>query len=338
MQPNLYKVNLQNCQQISNNTLNYVIPGLARGTYGFIIGTPNVGKGFFSISLAYEIATGIPILGLTEEGSPKKVLYWPAEDMKFIAFERMQRHLANFNETTLDLIESNFTVFDSSTPICFPQADYFNQDVAADINKNMNDLIDIAKDFDVVIIDTIREAVGWCHEVKQDFEIKMALQTLARRADVGVIATHHPTKEISQKKTEVTSVAGSGLSMTQANCRYTLYVDKDKKKRTFVSHIKHNNTPRKFVFDNEPLYWNDAGLIYQDVEAVSRMCFGNVPKEVSVEVKKELVPREVVLTDEILSKTKTSPISKAKTTQRRLKKNVKLNDDYENFLNSNKET
>jgi hypothetical protein len=235
-----------------------VLNGLSRGRYGLLVGPPGAGKGYFLISLAFELATGKKFIGMSS--TPKKVMYWPTEDGIDTVSSRLEKPLFIFNDEDAKRINDNFFLWDSTDPIC-------NKSSLGNIDKLVNSCLD--KKVDLLIIDTLRESVGNCHEVDDDLQIKMALQRLAIEANVAILIAHHPTKEIIKNKDVVTSVCGSGLSLTQANSRYTLFLSekskpKSKQKTLNIKHVKANNVPIDSLLD-EDLHWSPESLLFTDI-------------------------------------------------------------------------
>ncbi|NMS64518.1 AAA family ATPase, partial [Vibrio parahaemolyticus] len=107
-------------------------------------------------------------------------------------------------------------------------------------------LIATAKGYDLVVIDTLRDAIGSADVVDDDYYIRIALERLANEANVAVLVVHHPTKDVSRGKEIINSVSGSGLSSTLSKSKLHLYLDQliDKKdgtvQETRLRHIKAN--------------------------------------------------------------------------------------------------
>ena len=252
----------QALKEASDYKHNFVLPGLSKGEYGFIIGSPGIGKGHFALSLSYELSANIEVVGINANSQPIRIIYWPAEEKKLNVLRRIQKHLGAFPARTRELIYQNLSIYDDYEPICAPTTMFGSPIYEMAVNSR-NQLIQAAKKADLIIIDTIREAVGACKEVEHDLEIKLALQEIAASANCAVLVTHHPTKELTKKKELVTSVAGSGLSLAQATSRYALYLESGKdKKLTFLSHTKHNNVEQVYVQNQTKLLWTNESLVH----------------------------------------------------------------------------
>jgi hypothetical protein len=142
--------------------------------------------------------------------------------------------------------------------------------------------------------------------------IKAVLQDVARNGDVAILVSHHPTKDVMRKKEVLTTVAGSGLSATQANSRYSLFIDtvENKGKRsTKISHLKHNNVDQEDVLSHKQVYWDSSSLIF--IDNVMLKAFKSksitipindsyIGKAELVDPVKELIPNSIDL-DEVFS-------------------------------------
>ena len=309
---NIISVTSGSIYKLASEELNEVLPGLSKKSYGFVIGNPGAGKGYFFLSLAYELATNIKLLGLSKQSTPLKVLYWPVEDGVNVVAKRIKKHINGIGGETSQLIESNFSLYNSLDPICSRRSE---STLVHIIDSNREKLIAAALDYDLLIIDTIREASGSCHEVEDDLSIKMALQEVARNADVAILIAHHPTKDLMRKKEVLTTVSGSGLSVTQANSRYSIFIDvaeSKKEKNTQISHLKHNNVDQEDVLLHKQVNWDSSSLMYIDNEMLKAFKSTGYSKQSNysekektelispVEIVEELTPKSINL-DDVLS-------------------------------------
>ncbi len=237
-----------------------VLSGLYKGEIGFVIAAPEVGKGFFCLSVAYELATKMPFLGISNCKKPKRTLYWPIEDGLFTVANRIENHLLNWDSPTKPL-EKNISLYDSNTPLPVLTNDNSEQALT-------NELIEAAMPFDLLIIDTLREAIGVADEVDDDIKVKNLLQHIARKADVAILCVHHLTKQAVKGLEKITNVSGSGFSRTLANSRvqYLLETKADKSGnidgKVYLSHIKANNLPVSERLKAKPLQWGHTSLLY----------------------------------------------------------------------------
>ncbi len=276
-----------------------ILKGLFRGSVGFLIAPPDTGKSYFALSIAYEMA--LPeylLIGLrTDEKKIFKTLIWPIEDALPGTLPRVKNHLSVFSSTVKERLKDNVAIYKQRDPICCANALRQTQEGQDAVNA-LDALIYSAKQYDLVIIDTLRDAVGSADIVEDDYYIRIALERLAKEADVAVFVIHHPTKEVSRGKEVINSVSGSGLSSTLSKSKLHLYLDQVINKKegiieaTRLRHIKANYVP----FNEQwrvpiTLYWTQYSLLYRDPYFVNQFETGILSqseRKVSKPIKKRL--------------------------------------------------
>jgi RecA-family ATPase len=257
------KTNFDSLTAISQKSdTQYVLKGLARQRIGFIVSGPDVGKGYLCLSIAYELATNLKILNLKTGIGPLKTLYWPIEDGVDEVAKRMLCHMALFPNTVAEQISKHVSLWDSTDPLCQLR----NGTEILGSENSRNALIAACQDFDLLIVDTIREAAGNADEIDDDQLIKNIIQDIAIRGNIAVLLVHHLTKAVIRGTEKVTNVSGSGFSRTQANSRMHLYLEKVESKQSVtpflkLSHIKANYIAKSERLHQAPLKWTDASLL-----------------------------------------------------------------------------
>lgn len=232
-----------------------VLCGLERQEIGFIVSAPEMGKGYLCLSIAYEVASGEKLLGVTpNDAKPKKVLYWPIEDRLRQVSKRVLRHKSDLREDVVSKLDENIGLFDKNESLFISR----NQENSAVIEE----LIQHAKHFDLLIIDTLRESMGCLDEVEDDVIAKLLLQRIAKEANCALLLTHHLTKASSRGDEIITSVSGSGYSQALANSRLQFGLQKEKKDGGLkLSHIKGNNLEIEDRINGMPLSWSSGGVL-----------------------------------------------------------------------------
>ena len=91
------------------------------------------------------------------------------------------------------------------------------------------------------------------------------MQTVAKEADVSILAVHHPNKNVARGIEKLSSVSGSGLSRTIANARLLLYLEpgkpgRDKDKGPTLKYLKANLL-RGEERQDIPLEWTSYSLL-----------------------------------------------------------------------------
>ncbi len=276
----------------------YILKGLSKKRIGFIVSGPDVGKGFLCLSIAYELATDLPLLNLKGGKGTFKTLYWPIEDGVEEIAKRMLCHMEFFPESIKEQISSNVSLWDSSTPLC--QLRNGNEVPGSEAARN--ELIAACKDYDLLIIDTIREAAGNADEIEDDQFIKNIIQEIAVQGDVAVLLVHHLTKAVIRGTEKITNVSGSGFSRTQANSRMHLYLEKIEQKQSSepllrLSHIKANYIPKSERLQQLPLKWTESSLLCaKTVNEVFNDSYGLVAPKKIEEIDKSLDLTSVLAT------------------------------------------
>ncbi|KIF53381.1 AAA family ATPase [Vibrio owensii] len=217
-----------------------IFVGLGKGEFGFLLGPPNLGKSNLSLSLCYEAVTATRIIGLIpDHAKPKKVLYVPYEDKLANTNTRITSHSSVLSETQCQLIEENFAYYNNFSPLL---GVFGNQPKAEDLYQPVKDLIEAAKDFDLVVLDTARGLLGSWDEVKGDSLFRQTMNDIASKGDVAILINHHLTKVQSGNLDEVNSTGGSGLSTSQSESKFHIFLYTDKPKaheKTGQLRLKH---------------------------------------------------------------------------------------------------
>lgn len=203
----------------------FILKGLVQGDLGMLIAPPDSGKSNLCLNIAYELALGRQIIGVREPTNKKyRTLYWPAEDGIHSTFDRVKMHLNEFDLQEREEIKNNVAIWHSEQSIL--QARNEKGEDAIKAAEALDLLIQKSKDYDLLIIDTIREAIGTASEVEDDIRIKEMLKAIGREAQISVLAVHHPTKALIKGLEVVSTSSGSGLSCTMAYARCHFYIEK----------------------------------------------------------------------------------------------------------------
>ncbi|EHH1074780.1 AAA family ATPase [Vibrio parahaemolyticus] len=266
-------------ESLANSNKEQILKGLFRGSVGFLIAPPDSGKSYLSLSIAYEMALPeYPLIGVRDgENKVLRTLIWPIEDSLPGTLPRIKAHLAEFSTSIKERLKSSIGIYKHSDPICSSGSSKHTKEWE-DASRALEKLIATAKEYDLVIIDTLRDAIGSADVVVDDYYIRIVLERIANEADVAVLVVHHPTKDVSRGKDIINSVSGSGLSSTLSKSKLHLYLDQliDKKdgtvQETRLRHIKANYVP----FDQQwrkpiRLHWSNNSLLHVDQEVVIQL-------------------------------------------------------------------
>lgn len=303
----IVSTSFDNLSRISKSSESqYILKGLSKKRIGFIVSGPDVGKGYLCLSIAYELASELSLLNLKTANKPFKTLYWPIEDGVEEVAKRMLRHMENFPQPIKEQISSNISLWDSSSPLCHLRNG--NEIPGSEIARN--ELITACQDFDLLIIDTLREAAGNADEIEDDQVIKSIIQDIAVKGDIAVLVVHHLTKAVIRGTEKVTNVSGSGFSRTQANSRMHLYLEKIAQKQSHesvlkLSHIKANYIPKSERLQQFTLKWTDVSLLCaQHFDDKLNHFYGSDPAEVltkidsTLDIDSELATKREIIEEE----------------------------------------
>lgn len=236
-----------------------ILPGLMRGSYGFLLSAPGKGKTFFLISLSYELALAKPYVGLiAADSKPCRVMFVAAEDFAHGVFSRSADHIAHFSDHDFDLLEQNLKIFN------LPHA-LISRFLDPKCERALDKLIEIGKNYDFIILDTIRKCTGTAREVEEDTVYEAMLERIATETNAAVMVSHHLRKNQGSGRgmEPVDSTGGSGLSSTQARSKYHIFFDfhpKDEKIK-YITHTKDNYIPRDYVISTPRVISFDNGLM-----------------------------------------------------------------------------
>ncbi|EJL6535112.1 AAA family ATPase [Vibrio cidicii] len=232
---------LLNDQTISE--VPFVLKGLVKASIGMLIAAPSAGKSHLALSIAIEHASSAVTLGLSCAETPRKVLIVSSEDSSAVLRERMVEKLKSFSPDIQNELLSNLLFLTEQTPlIAPPEANKDEHDAASlYVNNLVQSAVD--NDVDLIIVDTVTEAVGSCDEVKHDKHIKAGFQAIARRTGAAILLVHHVNKNEIRGEQEVTMASGAGLSSVMRLVKFLITIKAEKNERK-VRFLKSNYLPQ----------------------------------------------------------------------------------------------
>ena len=212
-----------------------ILNGLGKGEVGFVLAAPQMGKTNLSLTISFEVALAEPLLGLIpKDAKPHRVLYVPYEDKVTGLYSKIQNAAHYFSDAQKQLIEQNFDVYTNYEPLL---------DISSRTKLNtkaVEQLIDAAKDFDLIILDTARYCIGGFNDVDGDIPFRLLLDRICHESGSAVLVNHHLTKTQIDTRT-INSSGGSGLSTVQSQSKFHLFIGYANKNRTkkIMVHTKH---------------------------------------------------------------------------------------------------
>lgn len=190
--------------------LDFILPGLLRGTVGAFIGPGGVGKSFWAMQLAISIAAGVDLVGL----KPKKgsVLYLTGEDSDAIQAQRLRAMTAGAPKG-LDLSASLDLRTTQEQPVDVMEDDAFEELVAAGTGK------------DLVVFDTLTRFHNLDENSSREMKLLMArLEQLARKTGAAVLYLHHTGKAAVLNGQVAMQQAARGSSVLVDNARWSCFL------------------------------------------------------------------------------------------------------------------
>ncbi|MBU2896113.1 AAA family ATPase [Vibrio hepatarius] len=225
----------------------YVLKALPESSWAMIMGDQDIGKSKLMFSIAYSLATNIDFVGLLpcneRDRRPRNVAIWASEESLNWASRKVLAHMNAFSPSVVDVIKSRVSLIDDINPE--NDKEYLFDDELKVNRSFVDNLVEQLKDVDVLIIDTLRDAMGIADEVEQDNKVKVLLSKIVRDSSCAIIYLHHPRKsDVGASARQLSTVSGSGLSKTNAKARvhYSLTRQGDGVSLSFG--VKANNIPK----------------------------------------------------------------------------------------------
>ncbi|RSD30475.1 AAA family ATPase, partial [Vibrio pectenicida] len=268
-----------NVPQLINNHNNgvskpeYSLNGLLSGHLGMLIAAPGIGKSHLAISIGMEHASSQNFLGVSSRIEPKKTLIISTEDDYSILGERLANKYAEIDNIVREEIDNNLDFLSEIEPLVIPPS----SSPAEQMNHHqyLSELISIMKNYDLVIIDTVTEAIGACDEVKDDRLIKNTFKQLAKESGASILLVHHVNKDEIRGKQAINMASGAGLTtvIRLAKLIVSLYHDgsnlvlnyvkanhlsRDERKLIRLTDISEGNIIRR-LGTNNPTYTSSEG-------------------------------------------------------------------------------
>jgi len=225
-----YRLNLSSVfENPQESKIEFILPGLPIGETGLLIGASGVGKSFYSILMAFQIATAfnfnIGIDSFDTITTAKKVLYISFEEKPHVVSHRIKciREYWSKEACELDwrLASENLSFF------CFGGLGLRFIDINAEPTKFYCSMITKAKTLNpkLIIIDTLRSS----HDSDENDNGIMAkvirlFDKMARECDASVVILHHENK-ISSASYDVESIgvrASRGASSIIDSVRWVI--------------------------------------------------------------------------------------------------------------------
>lgn len=197
----------------------YSLKGLIQGKVGLLIGAPWSAKSEISLSICIEHASSLRTLGLSVATEPRKTLYVSTEDPVSIVAGRVSDITNTLPLSVQKELDENFHFLadDEIPPFV---GDFSNPEYLV----HFRHLVGLFKSYELVVIDTLSEAIGCFDEVKDDKQIKESFKRLAQESGASLLLIHHVGKEEIRGRQKITMASGTGLSSLMKLTKFLLSV------------------------------------------------------------------------------------------------------------------
>ncbi len=224
----------------ASQEMSFSLKGLLKGHVGMLIAAPNVGKSHLALCIAMEHASSMTLLGMSAADKPARTLVLSSEDGAGVIQTRMKDKLASCTPTIRSELKNNLHFLTDIEPIVIPPDSSLQEQ--SEHQVYLKQLTETFAQFDLVIIDTVTEAIGRCEEVKHDRLIKNVFQSLANESGASLLLIHHVNKDEIRGNQEITMASGAGLTsvMRLTKCLFTLKRNKD---FMSIKYLKSNYLP-----------------------------------------------------------------------------------------------
>ncbi|MEZ9059142.1 AAA family ATPase [Vibrio pelagius] len=288
----------------ASQEMSFSLKGLLKGHVGMLIAAPNVGKSHLALCIAMEHASSMTLLGMSAADRPAKTLVLSSEDGAGVIQTRMKDKLASCTPTIRSELKNNLHFMTDIEPIVIPPDCSHQEQI--EHQQYLAQLTETFAQFDLVIIDTVTEAIGRCEEVKHDRLIKNVFQSLANDSGASLLLVHHVNKDEIRGNQEITMASGAGLTsvMRLTKCLFTLKRSKD---LMSIKYLKSNYLPenenqefavevRQSLTINPELYNPKARASSKSVRTTTRIkaapksitLSGTIPEQEEIEERKNL--------------------------------------------------
>ncbi|WP_428774881.1 AAA family ATPase [Vibrio sp.] len=251
---------LKNIHDNAEELPDFTLFGLLKGHVGMLIAAPDIGKSHLALSLAIEHASSMSILGLTARPYPAKTLIISSEDSQAILAQRISQKSLHLDATCLDELDEHLSFLTDIPALVIPP-----ESPASEHQRHqayIDELVELMSQFDLVIVDTVTEAIGSCDEVKHDRLIKNTFSKLAKDSGASMLLVHHVNKDEIRGTQKITMASGAGLTSVMRLAKFYASLQMTKNNLTLQWHKSNYMTEeerrtRTLVWRNEMLWSED---------------------------------------------------------------------------------
>lgn len=205
----------------------YTLKGLLEARLGMLIAAPNMGKSHLALSIAIEHSSSYQLVNLSNTPVPAKTLILSTEDDYSILGERLSKKMDSLPPTTRAEVAAHLDFIADLDPLVIlpdstPTEKAYHQ-------QYLDELVERMSNYDLVIVDTVTEAIGACEETKHDRHIKEVFSQLAKRSGASILLVHHINKDEIRGKQKITMASGAGLTTIMRLSKFIISIENDEK-------------------------------------------------------------------------------------------------------------
>ena len=209
-----WPINVKGAFENPGPRVNFLIPGMIRGSVGALVAPGGAGKSIFALQLAVWVTSGADILGLGEAPTDQSVAYLSAEDPLPVLGERLYAIGEALSDRERHLVEDHLMVM----PLEGIQPDLLS-------SRWINALQNLAEEHDLLILDTLRRFHG-CDENDGGAMARLLghLELIASRTGCSILFLHHTSKAALWNQAGDQQQASRGSSVLTDNVRWQGYL------------------------------------------------------------------------------------------------------------------
>lgn len=209
-----WPVNIQAAFENPGPRLNFLIPGMIRGSVGSLVAPGGAGKSIFALQLAVWLTSGADLLGFGEAPTDQAVAYLSAEDPLPVLAERLFAMSGLLTDHQKQVVEDNLLVM----PLDGIRPNLLSPTWITALHG-------LAEENDLIILDTLRRFHG-CDENDGGSMARLLghLELIASRTGCSILFLHHTSKAALWNQAGDQQQASRGSSVLTDNVRWQGYL------------------------------------------------------------------------------------------------------------------
>ncbi len=209
-----WPVNIRGAFENPGPRINFLLPGMIRGSVGALVAPGGAGKSIFALQLAVWLTSGADLVDFGEAPKGQSVAYLSAEDPLPVLAERLYAMSELLTDHQKQAVEDNLLVM----PL-----DGIRPDLLS--SRWINALQNLAEEHDLLILDTLRRFHG-CDENDGGAMARLLghLELIASRAGCSILFLHHTSKAALWNQAGDQQQASRGSSVLTDNVRWQSYL------------------------------------------------------------------------------------------------------------------